>query len=260
MQVSPLRPGLLVAVRTSIKGNCRYNVTEIEADHLTEEGARRARWETEREITDPAEHERATKARSKARSVLASVCAHSDFGLLCPLDKKGAFERAEQDALAIVADFNATAQVSRLVFNVLTGEVMQDDARAIRAINSEMRDLMESMENGLRNLDVEAVREAANKARSVSQMLEPGTQERVEKAIAVARSAARQIVKAAEEGAAEIDRAAIARIAEARTSFLDLDDNGQAIGEVAAPGRAVDFEPVPEIKAAAPVQPRMFDL
>jgi hypothetical protein len=93
-------------------------------------------------------------------------------------------------------------------------------------------------------------------------MLTPDVQENVQRAIDLARKTARQIVKAGETGAAEVDRAAIARINEARTQFLDLDDQAP-IQDVEHAARAVDLEPeapAPERESAPEVQPRMFDL
>ena len=116
------------------------------------------------------------------------------------------------------------------------------NCEAVKAINSEIRGLLDTMARGLGKLDVDVVREAARKAKSIGAMLEPNAQERVQKAIEVAREAAKQIVKAGETGAIEIDEVSIQRITEARTSFLDLDD---AV-EVQAPEAAVpvvDFEP-----------------
>jgi hypothetical protein len=246
MRTSILRPGLLVSLRTSVKGNVRYSTFELEQDHVTLTGERKARWETERTIRDPEEHERALKARSLARSAVQTVCAHSDFGLLCLVDNRDKLDAAIDKAEAIAREFNLSAEVSRLNVNVIIGEVSPNDARAIRAINQEMRDLMDTMANGLATLDVTKVRDAANKARSVAKMLEPNAGERVAKAIAVARGAAREIVKAGEAGAVEIDQVAIQRIVEARTSFLDLDE----VGEVQAPeaaGRVLDLEGEQEV-------------
>jgi hypothetical protein len=115
---------------------------------------------------------------------------------------------------------------------------------AVRAINSEVRDLLEAMKEGVETLNVEAVRQAANKARSLGNMLTPDAADRIQGAIDAARSAARKIVAAGEQVACEIDLRAVRAITEARTAFLDLDD----AREVAAPteqARAVDFEPDP---------------
>src|SRR5260221_4374072 len=84
LQAQTLRPGLLVSLKTSLDGNVKYRSVDIVADHVTAEGERRAKWETERTIQDPAEYERAVKARSKARAIITGVCAPSSFGLLCP--------------------------------------------------------------------------------------------------------------------------------------------------------------------------------
>lgn len=243
MQTSILRPGLLVSLRTSIKGNVRYFTTSLEAEHITEAGEERARWETERTVRDPEEQKRALKARSLARSAVQTVCSHSDFGLLCLQENRSKLDAAIAKAEGIAREFNLTAEVSRLNVNVIIGEVAADDVRAIRSINQEMRDLMDAMASGLATLDVEAVRNAANKARSVGKMLEPNAKANVERALTIARTAARQIVKAGETGAAEIDQVAIQRLTEARTAFLDIDLEGDTQAPEAAAAVAVDFEP-----------------
>jgi len=251
MQTSILRPGLLVSLRTSIKGNVRYFTTELEAEHITEAGEERARWETERTVRDPEEQKRALKARSLARSAVQTVCSHSDFGLLCLVENRGKLDAAIAKAEGIAREFNADAEVSQLRVNVIIGEVSPDDARAIKAINQEMRDLMDTMASGLATLDVEAVRNAANKAKSVGKMLEPNAKASVERALTIARTAARQIVKAGETGAIEIDQVAIQRLTEARTAFLDLDLEVETQAPEAATPVAVDFEPeAPELKAS----------
>jgi hypothetical protein len=88
MQTSVLKPGFLVSLKTGLRGGIFYRRTEIEADHTTEDGARVAAWQTTREIPDPAEFERATVARSRARSQVAAVCLPSSFGLLCPMSRE----------------------------------------------------------------------------------------------------------------------------------------------------------------------------
>lgn len=247
MQTSILRPGLLVSLRTSIKGNVRYFTTSLEAEHITEAGEERARWETERTVRDPEEQKRALKARSLARSAVQTVCSHSDFGLLCLVENRAKLDVAIAKAEGIAREFNLTAEVSRLNVNVIIGEVSPDDARAIKAINQEMRDLMDAMAKGLSEPwaegAVEMVRNAANKAKSVGKMLEPNAKANVERALTIARTAARQIVKAGEQGAIEIDQVAIQRLTEARTAFLDLDEVSETQAPEPASPVAVDFEP-----------------
>src|SRR5262245_52984938 len=244
---STLRPGFLVSVKTSVTGNVRYRTFELEQDHITVEGERRARWETERVITDPEEHERAVKARSLARSAVQTVCAHSAFGLLCPEANQDKLAAAVAKARDIADAFNATAGVTRVSVNVLVGKIAPDDVEAVKAINSEIRDLVDTMSEGLASLDVQKVRDAANKARSISSMLDANAGERVAKAIEVARRAARDIVKAGEEGAVAIDEVAIKRLSEARLSFLDI-DSAAPVGEAEGGARGVDLgDVIPEL-------------
>jgi len=260
LNTSTLRPGLLVSLKTSIAGNVNYRTLTLESDHLTETGARQARWETERTVTDPVEHEAAIRARSLARSKIQCVCANSAFGLLCPESKAAELEAAVAEARAIVDAFNQGAGLTRLSFNLIAGKIAPDDVEAIRAINSEMSDLMASMAEGLNNLDVAKVRDAANKARSVGAMLTDEAKERVQAAIDVARAAARKITKAGEEGAVEIDRVAIRKVMESRTAFLDLDDATEV--EAAQPvARPVEFEVDETEVTLGPVIPatRAFD-
>jgi len=259
MQTSTLRPGLLVAVTTSIRGNVRYRTTDL-GTTTTVDGAEESRWETERHVTDKAEQERASKARSAARSLVQSACAQSAFGLLCPESKREDLEAAIGGARAIVDQFNSDATVTRVAFNVLCGRIAPDDAEAIKAINAEMSDLMERMAEGMRNLDVTVIRDACNRAKAVGTMLIPEMQQRIQGAIDVARKTARDAVKAAEIGAQEVDRAAIARIQEARTAFLDLDEQAP-IGEVEHAGRSLDLAPeAPAPVAEPPAQGRMFEV
>lgn len=241
-----LRPGLLVSLKTSVSGNVAYDKQVIESDHLTEDGKRLAKWETQRVISDPEEHEAALKARSRALTMIRGICSRSAFGLLCPEIDAEKLERAVARAREITEEFNASAKLTRISVYVITGRIAPDDVEAVKAINSEVRELLSDMEGGLRRLDVDAVREAANKARNIGAMLSPDAQARINTAIQVARDAARRMVRAGEQAANELDRATLARIEEARTAFLDLDEQG----EVLAPeveGRALDLLPTAPI-------------
>jgi hypothetical protein len=241
-EVRTLRPGLLVALNTSIKGNISYGTREIEGTHLNENGEQVARWETTRIIMDPEEHEQAWKVRIKARSLIKKVCAQSAFGLLCPEDRADELVAAIAEAREIVEEFNAQAMLTRLSVNVIFGRIAQDDVEAVRAISGELRDLIEDMQTGLTNLDVKRVRDAASKAKQVGEMLSPDARERLEEAIAVARKSARQIAKAGAEVAIEIDKVAIEEIDKARVSFLDIEENLPEIATPAMDARAMDLE------------------
>jgi hypothetical protein len=258
-QSTTIRPGYLVSLKTSINGNVSYASRDIEREHIDRDGARRAKWETERTISDPKEFEKATKVKSKARSLISGICAKSAFGLLCPSATKDKLDAAIAEAQQLVAKFNEKASLTTVSVYVITGRIAQDDAEAVRAINSEMRDLLSKMEQGVRKLDVKAIRDAADAARSVGAMLTPDASARLQRAIDVARSAARKIVKAGETAATEVDRSVIRTIRASRTAFLDLDD----AGEIAAPvttGRAIDLESAPATLAKPKSTARQFEL
>lgn len=244
--ISTLRPGLLVSLKTSLTGNVKYATVDLEQDHLTADGQKRARWETTRVVVDPAEHEAAVVARGKARSLITAVCAQSAFGLLCPQSGETMLTDAITTARQVINDFNARAALTQVSLYVIVGRVAADDVEAISAINSEIRDLIGNMESGLRNLDVKEIRAAANKLRSVSAMLSPDAAKRAGAAIEAARSAARRIVAAGETAAIEIDRVTLETLRGARTAFLDLDDVVPVtVDALPAAGRAVDFDAMP---------------
>lgn len=244
MTTSTLRPGLLVAVKTSITGNVSYLKTEIEGASIDETGVLTSRWETAKTVKDAAEHEAAGKVRSKARNLIGSVCSATAFGYLCPESAQDELNKAIADARALCDEFNKTATMSRVWFNVISGKVSENDAEAIKAINGEVRELLATMAEGVSKLDVKAVREAAGKAKQLGAMLSPEAQARITVAIEAVRSTARKIVAAGETAAVEIDRRTLQTIAEARTAFLDIDQVQGEIGSPAAQGRAMDLAPV----------------
>lgn len=247
METSTLRPGLLVSLKTSLEGNVSYRKKVIEGAHLIETGAQRAKWETVRMIADPVEHDRAVKTRAKVRNTITAVCNGTAFGLLCPETDSKKLELALLQARNLAKEFNDTAANSRINVYIMTGRVAPDDAEAIRAINSEVADLIKTMSEGLKTLDVKAVREAANKARAVGNMLTGSAAEKVNEAIAQARKAARRLVKAGEAAAVAVDGEVLQSLAEARTAFLDVDT---PVAEVAAPeaeDRTLEIDLAPEI-------------
>lgn len=255
MQTTTLRPGFLVSLKTSLSGNVTYNARTIEPEHVTESGEMLAKWETEKTIADPAEHEAGIKARSLARTAITRVCSASTFGLLCPESRALELQDAIREARAVAEAFNRAATITNLSVGVIVGRVASDDAEAVRAINAEVRSLLEDMDSGLRKLDVEAVREAANKARALGQMLTADAAARVQGAIDAARMVARRMTKAGEQAAQELDSAVLDTLARARTAFLDLDEVPAVDADlVAESGRALDLGPVEldEITMTAP--------
>jgi hypothetical protein len=241
LKVSTIRPGVLVTLKTTLTGNVRYFTTDIERDHMLDDGSREAEWNTRRTIQDAAEHELAVKTRSKCRSLVTGVCTQGNF-LLCRQDRRDDLEKALAEAEALAAKFNATATVTRLGFFPVLTEVASDDVRAIKLINSEVRDLLDAMAKGVKNLDAKAIRAAANEAQSVGKMLTAEAQERLQASIDSVRKQARAIVKASETAAVEIDQTLFATLEQSRTAFLELDAPTADVAAPEAEGRGVDLD------------------
>lgn len=250
MKTQVLKPGLLVSLKSSVRGGVNYQRMDLESERQNEDGALVARWETRREIPDPDEFNAAGEARGKARSLVAAVCCPSSFGLLCPMDKEAELNVAIEDARKIARAHNAAAKLTTVSVYVLVGRIAQTDQEATRALSSEVRELLDGMRQGVQLGDVEAIREAANKARALGAMLTPEVGEQVTAAIKEARGVAREIVRRVEkagESAAEVLRdVKLKAIDAARFSFLDLEE-GKVEAEAPA-GRAVDL---PDVDAAA---------
>jgi hypothetical protein len=251
-----LRPGLLVSLKSSTRGGISYNRVDLDAsakEIMPGVTAAVEKWETTKTIEDPEEFERATKIRGKCRSLVVGVCASSEFGLLCPASREFDLLRAIDEAKRTAAEFNATAQRTRVEVYVITGRIATDDAEAARAVASEVRGLIEEMQAGIKAADPEAIRAAANKARNLGAMLTDEAQAKVAGAIEEARKAAREFVRRVEKSGetaatviAEVDMAALNA---ARAAFLDLDDAKPAESlPVEVAGVDLTPEPVEAVK------------
>ena len=242
INTSTLRPGLLVSLKTSIRGNVQYVRRDVKVEKkLLKNGEEHAKWETERTIANKAEHELACQTRSQCRMAIVRPCAQSAFGLLCPEALADELEAGIKESNKLVAEFNATAELTRLSVYVITGKIAQDDVEAVKAINSEVRDLLQTMEEGLKNLDAKAVREAAGKAKQIGSMLSTEAETKVRIAIDAARASAKSIAKAGEQASLVVDTIAIKKIAQQRTAFLDLGEAQEIASPRAAKSRAVDL-------------------
>lgn len=243
-QATTLRPGLLVGLKTHLYGNVEYFRSTIESAHTDAEGNVRETWQTEKVIADPKELERAKKAQNAAGSAVRKVCTKSAFGLLCLQEQAGELEDAIARARKICDEFNATSKINTIGIYCMIGTIASNDLEAVRSINSEVRDLLDQMAQGLQDKDVAVVRDAANRARALGPMLTPTAEARVRIAIDAARAEARDLQKAAKKGepVSELSQQmAVRKISETRTAFLDLGDD---IAEVAAPqkqGRQLDL-------------------
>jgi hypothetical protein len=237
MTISMLRPGILVALHTALRGGVTYDRIDLDSE-TNGDGESVVRWETTRRIDDPEEHARATKVRSQAMSSIRRVCSPTAFGLLCPEDREEQLDAAITDARRLVSLFNAEARSSQVSVYVLKGRVAKTDEEAARAIAAEVESLLAEMQQGIRGADAKAIRDAANRARQVGAVLASEQATKVGMAVETARAAAKQIVKRIEKGAenastvlAELS-GATAAIETARIAFLDLDpvvDTGDAL-------------------------------
>ncbi len=241
IKASTIRPGLLVALKTTVSGNVNYHKQDIS---FSEEGEAEVRkWETERTIKDPKEFKAAGQIRMKCRGFILTCCAHSSFGLLCPEDKASQLAEAIRKAHALADSFNAKASVTRINVNVIAGRVASDDVEATRAINGEVRELLQRMETGLKTMNVEEIRDAAKRAKALSSIVAPGANDKLQAAIDVAREAAKKLVKAGETAAREVDKEAIKSLKASRTAFLDLEvaPSDVKIKPTRTKGRALDL-------------------
>ena len=222
-----LRPGLLVSLKTTIKGGVEYDRNELDAAHVLPDGALVSKWETAKRIEDPAEYEAAVKVRGACRTAITRVCASSDFGLLCPSDRELDLAAAIKEARALADAHNRAAVRTSIEVYTIVGRIAADDAEAMRAINSEIRGLLTTMEEGIKGADAKAIRAAANAARNLGSMLTPDAALKVESAIEAARTAARAIVKRIEkDGESAVEVIASLKMEDlqaARFAFLDMD-------------------------------------
>ena len=245
MKTSTIKPGVLVSLKTSLSGGAQYKRVDLEPDHGTTSGGRLARWETVREIMDATEYDNAIAARSLARAAIIKHCCQSSFGLLCPNENEVRLMEGIADAQRIAADFNASSRTVSIEVYTLVGRVASDDAEAARAIGTEVRSLLEAMQDGISKADAEAVREAANKARMIAGMLSDGVQSKVTDAISEARKAARDIVKriekAGESAAVVVAECKMEALNAARFAVLDLEQS-QPVESMPVDGRAVDLD------------------
>ena len=253
MTISVIKPGFLVSLKTSLRGGVSYTRTDIEGDHIDDTGKRVAEWQTRRAIHDPEEFNKATEARSAARSAVSSVCNASSFGLLCPMDKENELTDAIAAARQIARAHNGDAKRTYVDVFVLVGRIAQDDAEAARAIGAEVRALLADMEAGIRAADPERIRDAASKARAIGGMLSDDVASKVTDAIAEARRAAREIVrrveKAGETAATVVRDLYTSKIEAARFAFLDMEE-GEATPEAPAVA-GLDLPPAGEIELQA---------
>lgn len=229
---SVIRPGLLVSLKSTLRGGVSYERVDINTGEKLADGAEVSEWKTKRIIEDKEEYDKATKVRAASRSLITKVCSSTSFGLLCPNDQEGALDEAIKAARKLCDNFNDQAKHSRIGMWVIKGRVASDDAEAARAITQEIGELTEKMNAGIAAFDPKAIREAADRARELSTMLSDEKKAKIDGAIEQARKAARTIVKRIEKEGE--DRSVVmldiqrGQIESARVAFLDMSgDSGE---------------------------------
>lgn len=253
-----IRPGYLVNIRTSIKGNVEY--TKSEETVRTEGGTEVSEWTTERLVKNAKEQAEAVEIRSKARQMVAGICIQTEFAMLCLASRRAELDEAFDRARALCVEFNRNSTYTRIKFVGVAGFIADNDETAIKAIRSEMTELLEEITAGIDGLDPERVKDAAARAKKIGNMLPDEMQVRLNDTLKDVRKVAKKMVEAGEQVAIEIDAEVLNKITFARTAFLDI-DGGEALE---APeddtGRAVDLHPAEDGVEPAEEEQREVEL
>lgn len=244
MSVLTLKPGLLVSLSARMAGGITYQRKDLDKKTETD-GPKVEKWETTKVIADPEEYERGNKVRGKCRSLIASECTYSTFGLLCPTDKEKALDDAIKESRRLAETFNASARTVQISVYVMKGRIAETDQEAAKGIADELKGLLDDMRDGVLAGDVKRVRDAADTAKQLGRMLDDTAAKRVAAAVEEARFFAKEITKRVKEEADTVadyvQEIKLNALAESRFAFLDMDEVGEAPKIDAAP-RAVDFE------------------
>lgn len=243
-----IKPGIIVALSTRIRGGVTYTRVDLERARETEDGTQRERWETTKVVEDAEELARATKVRGLISTVIRRLCIETAFGLICPEANEPALDEAIKRARVIAAEHNGTATRSQVSVYVLKGRIASTDEEAARAIGEEVKTLIDAMSSGIDAMDPKAIRDAADRARKIGAVLDASQEIAVSEAIKQARKAARTIVsrveKKLEDSAVVLKDIQRGAIEKARLAFLDLDPI-QAVSTEALP--AVDVSRLAEL-------------
>lgn len=223
-----LKPGILVALSTQIRGGASYQRVDLETGLKVETGAQVDKWETTKTVADPEEYTRATKVRATISAIIRRTCIEVGPNVvICPEANEGELNAAITRSRVLRDEFNASSTYAQISVRVWKGRIASTDEEAMQAVGEEVRELLSAMSTGIDKLDAEAIREAADQARKLGMVLDESQAATVNEAVKQARAAARTIVRRIEkEGeqaaivARDIQRGAIEK---ARIAFLDLD-------------------------------------
>lgn len=188
-----IRPGILVGLRTSVKGGVEY--TRLDKGIVEEDdGAVVEKWDTEKKTLDPEEHRLASAARNRARYLIKSTCAQTPFGLIAQDEER--LEESVRAAKQHIREFNQQAQHSIVQIHVIRARFAADDAEAAESIRAALQDLLERLEGLTARGDVDGVRNLCNQeANDLRRLIEEstGVTEEFDAAIACARRNATEV-------------------------------------------------------------------
>lgn len=200
-----VRPGFLVVLNTSVKGGVTYHRQDLE-DRENADGAHVHKWETEKIVSDPEEHETACAIRLKVRSLVRAACYYTPFGHIVPTDEVENLDAKLAEARQLVDEFNADAKTCRVRFSLMRGEIAEDAAEAVSAVADEVKDLMEQMQGAIAGGKVGDIRNIANRANTMSRLLEAESEgkDHLSRAVRAARKIARAITKRVQNGSEDM--------------------------------------------------------
>lgn len=227
-RIVALRRGVLVSLRTAVSGGIVYDRRDLNTPDIDGEVSIRKieKWETTKITEDPQEFEKATATRNAASAMIRRHCLDTAFGLLCPMDDLEKLNAAIDEAKALVKTFNLASKRSQVNVWVMVGLIMDSDERALRAIASEVRNLVGTMRDGVSNADVERIREAAKEAKRLQTMLTGDVADKasaaIQSALKAARTLTKRVVKEGEKLSEVIQEIDLKALDEAQFAFLEL--------------------------------------
>jgi hypothetical protein len=269
MRTTTLKPGLLVSCKTKITGGVEKRAGSVDAADVAaaqasaSAGSEIVAKASIKIVKDKEEYKCAKVARSKCQSLIRGACIKSEFGLLCPDAREDNLQSKLDEAQEEATSFNrSTTTDIRIDVYVIAARIAPDDDKAARALASEMRGLLDSMQTGITAGDVDVIRDAARRARSLGTMLDEESAGRVQRSILEAREIAKAIVKRVQDGGERLDvvigefkRSAIEQ---ARFAFLDMDAPERQAGASlpAVTPRGLDLDAAAAGEAPPPASPQ----
>lgn len=238
-------PGILVALKTSVRGGVEYQQVPIEED----EDGKVKRWETTRIMDDPEERKAAGEISGKASTIIARLCVRTNFGMLCRTDREAELDAAVIEARQMVREFNQKARYSFVHVSAIKGRIADNDEDAIRAICDEARDILNEMDLALSNDNVKLIQASAQRAKKLTEMMTDDSSTQLNAALTAARKAAREITKRGEDLSDKVAKVKIEVDKEAFTKarFSFLETAAEVTGE---PIPAVDLQRFAELEIA----------